>query len=60
MNHFIGPAVIVYPMDDDIPRCPDPAEDSLSTPQFRRYQRSLPAYTVNTEITRRREVVIHA
>ena len=38
-------AVIVHPIDDDIPRCPDPAEDSLSTPQFRRYVRSLPAYT---------------
>ena len=64
MNHFIGPAVIVYPVDDDSPRRPDPAEDALASPMARRYIRSGDdgnrPYTVNTETTRPREVVIHA
>jgi hypothetical protein len=63
MNHFTAPGITV-PTDDDLPRYPHPGDDALASPQSRRYIRSgddgqLP-YSVSTETTRRREVVIHA
>ncbi|MCP9930601.1 hypothetical protein KBY82_07385 [Cyanobium sp. AMD-g] len=63
MNHFISPVITVIP-DDDLPRYPHPGDDALASPQSRRYIRSGDdghlSYSVSTESTRRREVVIHA
>ncbi len=63
MSHFTAPAITVIP-DDDLPRYPHPGDDALASPQARRYIASgadgKRPYSVSTETTRRREVVIHA
>ena len=63
MQHFTAPVFTVTP-DDDAPRYPHPGDDALASPMARRYIASGDdgnrPYTVNTETTRRREVVIHA
>ena len=46
-------------VDDDLPRAPNPLDDSLSSPQSRRYWRELVALNHETIGTAIKEIVEH-